>query len=87
MLRLIKLALYALVGYAIYEIYQGMTRDDSASSGSGGRRGSRDLRRALSSDEGRMGALTGAGAGLREQTLDLHGTSIPHQVGRGVISA
>jgi hypothetical protein len=83
MFRLIKLAVYALLGYAIYEIYLGMTGDQSSSSVSG----SRDLNRALnSSDEGRMGALTGEGIGHEERTLDLNGTSIPHQVGRGVVS-
>jgi hypothetical protein len=83
MFRLIKLAVYALLGYAIYEIYLGMTGEGSSS---GGRR-SRDLDRALNrDDEGRMGALTGPGVGHEERTLDLNGTSIPHQVGRGVIT-
>src|SRR4051812_28374063 len=67
MFRLIKLAVYALLGYAIYEIYLGMTGGQSMSSN----RGSRDLNRALNrSDEGRMGALTGEGVGQEERTLE-----------------
>ena len=81
MFRLIKLAVYAVLGYFAYEIYQGMT------AGSGGSGGSRDLNRALNrGDEGRMGALTGGGEGQEVRTLDAQGTSIPHQVGRGVIT-
>jgi hypothetical protein len=84
MLRLIKLAVYALVGYALYEIYRGFF----AGAAQGGSRasGSRDLNRALNRSSGRMHALTGEGVGERQQTLDTHGASLPHQVGRGVIT-
>jgi len=91
MFRLIKLAIYALVGYALYEIYQGMTMPQSARSmagggggGGGGAGGNRNLRRALNTTAGRMQTLTGAGMGQTEQTLEPNGGSAPHRVGRGV---
>jgi len=83
MFRLIKFAAYGLMGYALYQMFQGMT----AESGRGGRRGgggSRDLDRALNKGRGRMQTLTGPdGIGQAEQTLDTNGTSVPHRVGRG----
>jgi hypothetical protein len=81
MFRLIKLGFYLLIGYALYELYQGMTSGGSSGIGGGG---SRDLNRALSSERGRMQTLTGEGEGAREQTLDSDGGSVPHRVGRGV---
>ena len=83
MFRLIKLAFYAMLGYALYELYQGMT-SESGGGGGGSRRGNLD--RALNEGGGRMETLTGPGSGMRESTLDPDGGSIPHQVGRGVVS-
>ena len=85
MFRLIKLGFYLLIGYALYELYQGMTSGGSSRSGGGG--GSRGLNRALNSERGRMQTLTGEGEGQREQTLDSDGGSVPHRVGRGVTTA
>jgi hypothetical protein len=83
MFRLIKLGFYFLIGYALYELYQGMTNGDfSRSRGQGG--GSSDLNRALNEDSGRMQTLTGPGEGRREETLDNDGGSVGHMVGRGV---
>jgi hypothetical protein len=90
MFRLIKLALYALVGYALYEVYQGMSQGSGgggggfASRGAGGGR-SREFDRAANSSQGRYGTLTG-GEGQGESTMsqDASGASVPHQVGRGV---
>ena len=92
MFRLIKLAFYAVIGYALYEVYQGMTSDTGGgrSSSRGGRSWSRSgerLGRALNEAGGRMQTLTGGGTGgMRESTLDPDGGSGPHQVGRGVVS-
>ena len=88
MFRLIKLAMYAFVGYAIYELYQGMTSGQSGSHGGGfgSRQGGRDLDRALGGNQGRMQTLTGEGIGQPESTLDDSGTSVTHRVGRGVTS-
>jgi hypothetical protein len=85
MFRLIKLGFYVLIGYALYELYQGMTQGQMSGGGSGGQGGGRrDLNRALNSERGRMQTLTGEGKGQREQTLDSTGGSMPHRVGRGV---
>ena len=93
MFRLIKLGMYALIGYAIYELYQGMTSGRGGGWGGGerggygeGYGGERDLNRALRASRGRMQTLTGAGLGEDEQTLDDSGTSATHRVGRGVTS-
>ena len=85
MFRLIKLAMYALVGYAIYELYQGMSTS-GGSYGGRGYGGGGDLDRALGSSHGRMQTLTGGGEGQVESTLDDTGTSATHRVGRGVTS-
>ena len=82
MFRLIKLGFYALVGYALYEVFQGMTAQPGGSTG-----GDSNLNRALNQPGGRMQTLTGEGRGQREQSLEPDGGSIPHQVGRGVVSA
>jgi hypothetical protein len=86
MFRLIKLAMYALVGYAIYELYQGMSTGSGYSGGGYGGGGGRDLDRAMGSSHGRMQTLTGGGEGQAESTLDDTGTSATHRVGRGVTS-
>jgi hypothetical protein len=82
MFRLIKLSLYALIGYAIYEFYQGMTQQ----SGGRRRRFSSDLEEALNEDQGRMAALAGAGRGTTVSVEDSDGASHRQKVGRGVVS-
>jgi hypothetical protein len=85
MFRLIKLAMYALVGYALYELYQGMTMPRSQR---GGRSGAFGGGVSSSGDVGTRGQnITGAGEGRTEDTLDSDGGSVRHRVGRGVISA
>ena len=86
MFRLIKLGFYVLIGYALYELYQGMTTGQF-SSGGGGQGGRGDLNRALNSERGRMQTLTGEGEGRVEKTLDASGGSVPHRVGRGVTAS
>ena len=87
MFRLIKLALYAFVGYSLYQLYLGMTQQQQG----GGRRGAggafaRDYDAGLG-DQTRTGQnLTGAGRGRTEETLDNDGGSVRHSVGRGVVS-
>ena len=82
MFGLIKLAFYGLIGYALYQFFQGMT--GQARFRQGNRIGSRELRRALNSERGRMQTLTGPGRGETVQTLDSDGGSATHNVGRGV---
>jgi hypothetical protein len=82
MFRLIKLAVFAMLGYALYEFARGLLSDGLAFPV--GRQN--DLNRALNRNEGRMQTLTAEGRGQREATLDQTGMSIPHQVGRGVVA-
>jgi hypothetical protein len=83
MFRLIKLSMYVLFGWMLYELYQGMSQDSQQ--GGGGRGQSRGLERALNRDSGRMN-VTGGGRGESMSSQESDGTSIPHTVGRGVIS-
>ena len=78
MFKLLKLAFYAIIGYALYELYQGMmhrpahARDEGAHAfGEGG---------------GRHGQITGPGRGMDDVTSDESGTEYHHRVGRGVVS-
>jgi hypothetical protein len=90
MFRLIKLAIYAFVGYSLYQLYQGMMQQQQQGGGGGMGRGAfpasrtQDLNAGLSDTSGQN--LTGAGAGRAEETLDNDGGSVRHNVGRGVIS-
>lgn len=86
MFRLIKLAMYALVGYVLYELYQGMSGEPARGGmrGSGARNaGSFGRRDEFSSGQN----VTGGGQGRRIETLDSDGGSVPHRVGRGVVSS
>ena len=87
MFRLIKLGFYALIGYALYELYQGMTSQPGYARRGGFGGGSSDLNRALNTEQGRMQTLTGPGLGQREQSLDADGGAATHHVGRGVTTS
>jgi hypothetical protein len=85
MFRLIKLAVYAMIGYVLYELYQGMTQQQGgyASSGGGGGRSRSSFGE---QGRGRGGTLTGAGQGMMETAADASGGEMRHTVGRGVVS-
>lgn len=84
MFRLLKLCAYALFGYALYEFFRGM--NDAGSSGGRRSMGMRGTGRAFNEQPGE-GQITGpGGAGRSEATLDNDGGSVPHRVGRGVVS-
>lgn len=89
MFRLIKLAIYGLLGYAIYEFVRGMMQGQDIAQAMGmggqqGRGGSRELNRALSEDPGRSN-MTGPARGERVMSQEPSGESVPHMVGRGVV--
>ena len=87
MFRLMKLALYALIGYAIYEFYQGITQGGGDGTvRRAGRRFGSDLEQALNEDQGRMAALSGPGRGTTISVEDSDGARHSQKVGRGVIS-
>ncbi len=78
MFKLLKLATYGLAGYALYQIYLGIS--DASSQRVAGRELERDLGR---EDQGRAGTLSGGGRGSTEQTEESSGMSASHKVGRG----
>jgi hypothetical protein len=87
MFRLIKLAIYAFVGYSLYQLYQGMMQQrQGGGMGGGAFPASRtpDHNAGLSDTSGQN--LTGAGTGRAEETLDNDGGSVRRNVGRGVVS-
>ena len=73
MFKLLKLAFYVVIGYAIYELYQGFKEGRFETTYQGGAR-----------ERGQT--LTGEGAGMEEQTEEPSGMSSAHTVGRGVVS-
>ena len=79
MFKLIKLAFYAVIGYALYELYQGMKQQQGGGGGSGQGVGS-------FGQSTNRGQLTGAGEGMEDVTGDASGTEMRHTVGRGVVS-
>lgn len=84
MYRLIKLAFFGLLGYAIYEFVRGLLDYDTIGGG-GERHGSRELKRALDRDENRVN-MTGPARGERVVAEESDGKSTPHMVGRGVVT-
>jgi hypothetical protein len=88
MFRLMKLALYVLIGYAIYEFYQGITQGGGGGAiRRAGREFGSDLEEALNQDQGRMGILTGPGRGMTTSVEDSDGGRHNTTVGRGVVTA
>jgi hypothetical protein len=87
MFRLAKLAFYVLLGYAVYEFYQGITQGGGGSAiRRTGRKFGSDLEQALNEDQGRMAALSGPGRGTTVSVQDWDGASHRQKVGRGVVS-
>ena len=84
MFRLIKLAMYAFVGYALYQLYQGIVAQQQQGGAAVPASRSRDYDAGLSDQTGQN--LTGAGRGRTVETLDSDGGSVRHNVGRGVVS-
>ena len=79
MFRLIKLAMYAMIGYVLYELYQGMTQQQ------GGRSFGQSSGGGSFGGGGSYGAFTGGGEGMLDTAADNAGGEMPHRVGRGVI--
>lgn len=97
MFKLLRLAVYALVGYAAYQfvmevVHGAQQRQQSKSRGGGNRGGSRRVGSA--GNAGGTKAIAGArmtaaakagGHGKQEATLNPDGGSVRHRVGRGVV--
>jgi hypothetical protein len=73
MFKLIKLAFYVVIGYALYELYQGFQEGGGIGSMQG-------------DGQGRNQNMTGEGEGMQERSEEPSGMSAPHKVGRGVVS-
>ena len=91
MFRLIKLAMLALFGYALYEFFRGALQDtqlgarmnDAFGQLTGGQ-GQQQGSGGGGGAESRGMNMTGPGEGTAESTLETDGGSVRHQVGRGV---
>ncbi len=70
MFKLIKLAAYALLGYALYEFFRGMADDRSEAQ----------------SGQPRAAAVGGQSRGASATTHDASGATAKHPVGRGVVN-
>ena len=94
MFKLIKLAIYGLLGYALYEFFRGISTESVArqmeGAGAGGQ--SRNEGQAQSRGGDSRGAKaanaqwSGPGEGQEVKTEEASGTGAPHIVGRGVVS-
>ena len=94
MFRLLKLAAYGLLGYAIYEFIRGAfggeiqqfaDRLQDQMQGGRGFQGSGGESSNIHRDAARAN-MTGPGEGSVQQSLENDGGSVPHAVGRGVVS-
>ena len=84
MMRLMKWAVYGLLGYAAFEFCRGLIHDAESMGGGSRSRRSRALDSAQDRDPMRTN-MTGPGRGERIVTEDGTGESVPHSVGRGVV--
>ena len=85
MFRLIKLAAYAVLGYIIYELWQGMKE---AQAGGGGQRSMGGGRRREFREETSGAAtsgISGGGGGTMADVGDVSGAESRRRVGRGVV--
>ena len=86
MFGLLKLLAYGLLGYALYEFFRGMS--DTGGGGGQGRMGM-----GMSGGAGNFRSessaanMTGPGEGMEMSSSDDSGGSVPHRVGRGVVSS
>ena len=83
MFKLIRLAIYALVGYTVYQFVSDVIEADAAQTSR--RRGARAGAGRASSPI--TGGKRGGGAGKAEETSDSEGGAVRHRVGRGVVGA
>src|SRR5258706_13306486 len=79
MFKLIRLAIYALVGYTVYQFVSDVIEADSAQSASRGRGGARGGRTGRASSP-ITGAKRGGGSGKAEVTEDNDGGATRHRV-------
>jgi hypothetical protein len=81
MFRLIKLAAYGLVGYALFEFFRGLSSDESRPRP----RFAPDQPERKRQSSGPVAGLTGSGQGEVTETQSADGGNARHVVGRGVV--
>jgi hypothetical protein len=81
-MRLLKLAAYALFGYALYEFVRGMMNEQAGGSDGRSFAGGGESR---FSSSGAAQNITGPGEGQDVQTEEPDGGRMRHRVGRGVV--
>ena len=79
--RMIRWIAYVLVGYMIYEMFQGMNSGRGASA----RRRAQSAAQAQRTVVPGVGTMTGPREGQRVQTESPDGAAVTHVVGRGVV--
>ena len=84
MFRLMKLAVLALLGYAIYEFFRGMLGPELSQLGQAMGQGSGGREQQPHRGADKM-QFSGPGEGERVQTEEATGASTRHRVGRGVV--
>jgi hypothetical protein len=91
MFKLLRLAIYGIVGYALYSLVTDVvnsTQAEGAGNGGGGQRrggGNRGRGQGGGQPVRMTGAKRGGGAGKPEETADTDGGTTRHRVGRGVV--
>jgi hypothetical protein len=79
-MRLIKMAVYAFLGYVLYELFLGISENSAESS-----RGRNRSRGNPGNQDGRSRNMSGPADGETVETHDATGMSARHNVGRGVV--
>ena len=88
MFRLLRLAIYAVVGYTVYQFVTDVIHADAEASSrprGGGGGGARGGQRRSAGGQQMTGARRGGGTGKAESTQDSDGGGTRHRVGRGVV--
>lgn len=87
MFRLLKLGVYALLGYALYEFFRGLSSEaqQAAQSMGQGQSGGQAQRGGEFGSSASRQAFTGGGEGIPEETQNADGGGVSHRVGRGVV--
>ena len=85
MFRLLKLASYVLLGYAVYEFFQGLTSDGRPSGRIARLSAGTNPWRNDNDTEDQPGQRMTTGKAARNQTEETNGGSAMHAVGRGVV--
>jgi hypothetical protein len=84
-MRLLKLAAYALFGYALYEFVRGMMNEAQAGGGGGSFGGGGGGEQSQFSGGREAQNITGPGEGQDVETQEPDGGMMRHRVGRGVV--